>query len=268
MLSSGWPFAWCPRRRQSRPGSTITLAFTMRPAPGWHGYWRNPGDAGDGAASCVAASGGLAGGCAAISGARPADHRRADELCIRARLCAARHAACARRAPSRAEPSRSTPGSIIWSAPISSACPRRRPCRPSLAIGEARDPSPLFAGYRQALPRPLGSEARFEIAAGGFASPSRCPPRRRYASPISIPPPATRCAIPSRRRISRNGEWLIVETAAGPRGGEAAGDRGRAGDRARHRPGADRAAGRGAGGGDAGPDRRPAGGDGRRAGRS
>jgi DsbC/DsbD-like thiol-disulfide interchange protein len=28
------------------PGSEVTLAFASTPQPGWHGYWRNPGDAG------------------------------------------------------------------------------------------------------------------------------------------------------------------------------------------------------------------------------
>ena len=28
------------------PGETVMLAFRMRPEPGWHGYWSNPGDAG------------------------------------------------------------------------------------------------------------------------------------------------------------------------------------------------------------------------------
>lgn len=28
------------------PGSTVTLAIRMQPEPGWHGYWQNPGDAG------------------------------------------------------------------------------------------------------------------------------------------------------------------------------------------------------------------------------
>ena len=28
------------------PGRTVTLAVLMQPAPGWHGYWLNPGDAG------------------------------------------------------------------------------------------------------------------------------------------------------------------------------------------------------------------------------
>ena len=29
-------------------GGTVTLAIEMKPAAGWHGYWRNPGDAGFG----------------------------------------------------------------------------------------------------------------------------------------------------------------------------------------------------------------------------
>ncbi|MEO1043918.1 MAG: protein-disulfide reductase DsbD domain-containing protein [Pseudomonadota bacterium] len=29
-----------------KPGETVTLALTMSPAPTWHGYWANPGDAG------------------------------------------------------------------------------------------------------------------------------------------------------------------------------------------------------------------------------
>src|SRR5690242_19940705 len=28
------------------PGDTVMLALHMQPAPGWHGYWSNPGDAG------------------------------------------------------------------------------------------------------------------------------------------------------------------------------------------------------------------------------
>ncbi len=34
--------------RAPKPGSTVMLAIDMRPAPGWHGYWKNPGDAGVG----------------------------------------------------------------------------------------------------------------------------------------------------------------------------------------------------------------------------
>lgn len=31
---------------QIKPGGTITLAIVMKPEAGWHGYWKNPGDAG------------------------------------------------------------------------------------------------------------------------------------------------------------------------------------------------------------------------------
>ncbi|HEX9946010.1 MAG TPA: thiol:disulfide interchange protein, partial [Allosphingosinicella sp.] len=27
-------------------GSIVSLAIRMRPEPGWHGYWKNPGDSG------------------------------------------------------------------------------------------------------------------------------------------------------------------------------------------------------------------------------
>jgi len=35
-----------PETRSVLPGDRVTLAFVMRPRPSWHGYWRNPGDAG------------------------------------------------------------------------------------------------------------------------------------------------------------------------------------------------------------------------------
>ena len=38
--------ALVPERTTVAPGETVTLAVTMRPEPRWHGYWENPGDAG------------------------------------------------------------------------------------------------------------------------------------------------------------------------------------------------------------------------------
>ena len=35
-----------PETARPAAGSTVTLAFDSRPEPEWHGYWRNPGDAG------------------------------------------------------------------------------------------------------------------------------------------------------------------------------------------------------------------------------
>src|SRR5690606_22757889 len=33
-------------RARPNPGDTIRLAIHMKPLPGWHGYWQNPGDSG------------------------------------------------------------------------------------------------------------------------------------------------------------------------------------------------------------------------------
>ena len=71
------------------PGGEVELAIHMRTNPGWHGYWLNPGDAGLPMDVQMAASARLRGGAAALPGADAARDRRADELCLRARLCGA-----------------------------------------------------------------------------------------------------------------------------------------------------------------------------------
>lgn len=35
-----------PDTEKPKPGGDVTIAFVSTPAPGWHGYWKNPGDAG------------------------------------------------------------------------------------------------------------------------------------------------------------------------------------------------------------------------------
>ncbi len=35
-----------PEQTRPAPGDTLQLAIRMTPAPGWHGYWQNPGDSG------------------------------------------------------------------------------------------------------------------------------------------------------------------------------------------------------------------------------
>ena len=61
-----------PETAAACAGSSVTLAFVMHPQPGWHGYWRNPGDAGAAPRVALAPARGLARRAAAISGAGPA----------------------------------------------------------------------------------------------------------------------------------------------------------------------------------------------------
>ena len=108
------------------PGETVTLALMMRPSKGWHGYWKNPGDSGIETQIAWDSAGGPHRRADPISGARAADRRRADELRLRGRLCAAHRREGARRPGARAPSCRSARGSIISPAPTRSACPKRR----------------------------------------------------------------------------------------------------------------------------------------------
>ena len=134
--------------------------------------------------------------------------------------------------------------------------------RPSWRSATARDPSPLFPAYRQALPRPLGERGAVrDRRAGGSASPSRCPPRRGARALFLS---ATRDALRYRRAAAHLAQRRMVDRR--DRGRRAAAKlqaiEGVLEIAPRHRPRADRAARRGAGGGDADPDRRAARGDG------
>ena len=215
------------------PGSTITLAFVMRPQPGWHGYWRNPGDAGAEPRVDVAAARGLAGGAAR--------NIRCRTGCIvlglmnyvyRARLRLARDRPRAGERRARGDPADRR------AARLSGLHQRSLRPRDRDGHGRARHrrgpatPIPPSTPIARRCRGRSPPRARFEVA--GRAPPPRYSAarrRRRYPSPISSRRRSTRSAIRRRRAISRSGDMLIVETGAGAARGPARGDRGRARDR-------------------------------------
>ena len=71
------------------PGGEVELAIHMRPAPGWHGYWQNPGDAGLPMDVKWQLPKGFAAGPLRYPVPVAADRRGPDELRVRARLCRA-----------------------------------------------------------------------------------------------------------------------------------------------------------------------------------
>ena len=181
------------------PGSTVALAFVMRPRSGWHGYWRNPGDAGAEPRVQWWLPGGWRAG--------PLQYPVPDRLIVAGLMNYVFERDYALLAtvsvPADAEPGGTfpvEPGSTIWFAPTRSACPRQASVPTELAVGAAREPDPAFGAYRQALPRPLAARGQFEVAGGRLrlAIPFRRP--RRFPSPISSPRRARPSAIPNHRR--------------------------------------------------------------------
>ena len=155
-----------PENRSVLPGDTVTLAFVMRPEPGWHGYWRNPGDAGaEPRVQWRLPEGWQAG---------PLQYPVPDRLIVlglmnyvfeRDYVLLATLRVAGRR-PSPASWCRSTPGSIISSAPTSSASRKARTSPSSFDVGAGGARDPAFDAYRQALPRPLAGQGRFALEGG------------------------------------------------------------------------------------------------------
>jgi len=207
-----------PETAAAAPGSTIALAFVMRPAQGWHGYWRNPGDAGTEPRLAWRLPEGWR--------AEPLLYPVPDRLLIFGlmnyvferdyALLATVHV------PASAEPGATVPidAQLDYLVCTDRVCvPETATVSTELAIGEAREPSPLFEGYRRALPRPLGGEGRFEVTNGRLRLAIPLPAAMAVSEPYFFPGTRDALRYAEPQRISRNGDMLIVETAAGSRAG-------------------------------------------------
>lgn len=148
-----------------RPGEAVTLAIVMTPGPGWHGYWRNPGDAGLGMTLDWTLPDGLRAGepefpvptTLIVSGLM--NHVYKQEHAVLVPLTA----------PAGTAPAAALPISVKarWLACTDTICvPEEAVLETTLAVAPAGAPAARdarFDGWRAALPAPLGSPARFAL---------------------------------------------------------------------------------------------------------
>ena len=198
------------------PGSTVTLAFAMRPAAGWHGYWRNPGDAGD---------------APRVTWRLPEDWRAGalhypvpDRLLVMGLMNYVYERDYALlvnvQVPASAEPGATFPvdAKIDYLVCTREVCvPEDATVSVELAVGAPGDPNPAFRAYRQALPRPLAAEARFEVANGRLRVAVPLPPAMRVTEPYFFPGTLDALRHSGPQSVSRSGDMLIVESQAGAR---------------------------------------------------
>jgi len=189
-----------------RSGDQVELAFVMRPKPGWHGYWQNPGDAGQPASVEWKLPAGATAGPLRypvpqrllISGLMNYVFERDHALLTELRL-----------------PARS-PASLPVTATIRYLVCTDRICVPesaTVSVDAAKGTS--LERWKQALPRPLGGEGRFELRDGLFRLAIPLPASAAAADPYFYPLTEGTIAYSEPQRVSRNGDWLIVETKAG-----------------------------------------------------
>ncbi|HYN46403.1 MAG TPA: protein-disulfide reductase DsbD domain-containing protein [Allosphingosinicella sp.] len=196
------------------PGSTVTLAFAMRPRAGWHGYWRNPGDAG--AEPRVAWR--LPEGWRAEALQYPVPTRLSvagltnyvfeGDYALLATL----------RVPDSAEPGVAFPvdARLDYLVCTDEVCvPETASVSTELRTGTPGAADPAFQGWRGALPRPLAGEARFESKGGRVRIAIPLPAGAALDDPYFYPGTLDALGHSAPQLLSRNGDWLIVETAAG-----------------------------------------------------
>jgi len=200
------------------PGSTVTLAFVMRPEAGWHGYWRNPGDAG--------AEPRVAWRLPEGWRADPLQYPVPDRLLVAGLMnyvYERDHALLVDlRVPADAEPDVPFPidARLDYLVCTSEVCvPESATVSVELRTAPPGAPSPDFQAWRRALPRRLAAEGRFETVGGRFRLAIPLPAGSPLAEPYFFPLTSDAIGHSAAQVMSRNGDMVIVETAAGPRAG-------------------------------------------------
>ena len=205
-----------PETRAAAPGGAVTLALLMRPRPGWHGYWRNPGDAG----AEPRVQWRLPEGWRAEPLQFPVPDRFV-ALGLMNYVYERDHALLATlRVPPAQEPGVVVPvaARIDYLVCTEELCvPETARVSTELAIGAPGAGDPAFDRWRQALPRPLGGDGRFEVAGGRLRLAIPLPATVGLDDPYFFPVTLDAVAHSRPQSISRNGDWLIVETAAAAR---------------------------------------------------
>jgi DsbC/DsbD-like thiol-disulfide interchange protein len=203
-----------PETRVVAPGQTVTLALVMKPNEGWHGYWKNPGDSGIETSIAWQLPAGVTAG--------PIQYPVPDTLIIAGLMNYIYKGDYAQlidvAVPAGLAPGTRLPlrGRLDYLACTDEICvPESADIAVELETGTPGARDPAFDGYRQALPKPLGSDAAFQLAGNRFRMavpiPSSLETSEAYFFPLTDG--ALAYAVP--QAVSRSGDTLIVETDAG-----------------------------------------------------
>ena len=195
------------------PGETLTVAIRMRPDAGWHGYWINPGDAGVPDQWVWDVPEGVeigplrypVPGTLIISGIM--NYVYVGEYALLAEV----------KVPEDAEAGAVLPISVVgdWLACTDEICvPEHGELSLDLRIGAGGRNSMAFDDYRAALPRPLGSEAHFALTGNRLRLAVPLPASAAVEEPYFFPITDQAIDYSAPQRVTRNGDFLIVEIPA------------------------------------------------------
>ena len=195
------------------PGQSGTIAISMTPDPGWHGYWVNGGDAGFGMQLTWENPAGVAiapleypvPSTLVISGLMNHVYEHPYALLARVTL-----------------PADAVPGSTIplrahaqWLACTDKVCvPESAELTLNLPVGAGANGAgdARFAGWRAALPQPLGADAQFTLVGDNIRFALPLPRALAISAPRLFIESPNIVAAGAAQNFWRDGDRLIVET--------------------------------------------------------
>ena len=198
-----------------RAGQEVDLAILMTPAEGWHGYWENPGDAGQPMTIEWQLPPGTSVGplrypvpeTLTVAGLMNYIYKGPYAILTRLRIPADARGTL----PIRAE--------AQWLACTDKVCvPERGTLSLDVPIGAGADHGTQFDEWRQKLPRPLGTPARFAVGDGVLRLAVPLPASLPVASPTFFPLTDGVVDYGAPQTFRRSGDLLIAElrTKAAP----------------------------------------------------
>jgi thiol:disulfide interchange protein/DsbC/DsbD-like thiol-disulfide interchange protein len=197
-------------------GRAVTLAIRFTPEPGWHGYWQNPGDAGFGGKYVWALPKGVTVGepsypvptrlviAGLMNHVFEQEHALLVPLNIPAGLAKGSKLTLKLRGD--------------WLGCTNEICvPQGGDMAIDLIIGDGTiSPEAMaqFDGWRAKLPRPLGSEAKFELVGKRVRFAVPFPADAAISDPWLFAASEDTISYATPQSISRNGDTLVIESDA------------------------------------------------------
>ena len=189
-------------------GGEVELAIRMIPAPGWHGYWRNPGDAG----LPMDVKWQLPRGFAAGPLRYPVPGRL--EIANLMNYVYERDYAVLVRLKVPADASGTIPirAEAHWLACTDKICvPEQGELALDLPVGSGTPERAQFDAWRQALPRPLVSVGHFAVAGGKLRVAVPLPASIELHEPYLFPITDGPVDYDAPQTFRRSGDTLIAE---------------------------------------------------------
>ncbi|HVM22901.1 MAG TPA: thioredoxin family protein [Sphingomicrobium sp.] len=200
-----------------RSGSVIDLAFQMTPHPGWHGYWKNPGDSGLEPTIDWQLPPGVT-----IS---ELEYPVPERLIIGGLMNYVYEGPYALLAKVRVAPDLSPGTRLPLRGKFDYLVCTKEICVPEsanvaldLVVGDgaiSADRRSTFDAYRRALPQPLNLAAKFQAHGDTFRLAVPLPAEAMAGDAYFYPLTDGAIDYAAEQKIGRNGDWLIIEAKRG-----------------------------------------------------